>query len=433
VSSHESTARRLTKGLAIFGAGALVLHGWRLGLTLLGSPRRYRVASGLPPVDSSDFARYLSTIADAQIHHDTRIQVLPDGDSFYPAELAAIRAAEHSVNLEAYEFLEGNVTREFLDALTARARAGVDVRLVIDAIGSWNTHSAYFDSLRVAGGRLSWYHPVKSRTWPYLNNRTHRKLLVVDGRIGFIGGAGFADQWVKPNASGAQWRDTVLRVEGGAVSGLNGVFAENWLETTAEILGGPRIFPDVAGEPGVPALVVTSTPHTGTTRARILYQTLLASARRSIHITTPYFVPDRSARTALLHAVRDRGVQVRVLTAGPYSDHPITRRVSRMLDSRLAKAGTAIYEYQPSMIHAKLMTVDGVWTVAGSTNFDHRSFALNDEVNIAVFDRGIAGEVDRHFARDLSHSVLLTPQRLQDADLADRAEAELSWVIRREQ
>ncbi len=340
MSSHGKATTYFTRGLAAFGAGAFALHAWRLGLTLLGTPRGCRIdRKRLRQIDSSDFRDYVSTITEAHVHADTRVTVLKNGDVFYPAEFEAIRTAKKSVNLEGYGFLEGKVTREFLAILSELAARGVEVRMVIDAIGSWKTHSSYFDELRMAGGRVAWYHPIDSRTWPYLNNRTHRKLLVIDGKVGFIGGAGFADHWVDRNAQGRPWRDTMLRLEGGAVAGLNAVFAENWLETTGEILAGDEHFRFTEVPDGRSAMIVTSTPRGGTTRARILYQTLIEAAAKTIHITTPYFVPDRSARRALLRAVTERGVQVKILTAGPHSDHPMTRRLSRMFDVKLARAG----------------------------------------------------------------------------------------------
>ncbi len=422
-----------TRALAIFGAGAAVLHGWRLSLSLFGAATRYGLdRGGLPPIDSAEFQRYVSTITESPMRPETRISVLRNGPNFYAAELEAIRGAGETVNLEAYGFLEGKLAREFLDALTNRARAGVEVRLVLDAIGSWNTPSRYFDRLCAAGGRVSWYHPVKSKNWPYLNNRTHRKLLVVDGRVGFIGGAGFADHWIKPGSYGPPWRDTILRTEGGAVPDLNAVFAENWLETTGEILTGQGHFRFTRTEGGVPAMVIRSTPHGGATRARMLYQIMIEAATRSIYITTPYFVPDRSARQSLTCAA-ERGVDVVILTAGPHNDHSMTRGVSRMFERPLAKAGVAIYEYLPAMIHAKLMCIDGLWTVAGSTNFDHRSFDLNDEVNLVVADRGIAAEIERDFAGDLAHSRRLTPKSLKNPGVFDRVVEDASWVLRRQQ
>lgn len=430
---NRKSTHYLTRGLAVFGAGAFALHAWRLGLTLLGTAKRFHIRrDAMPSNDSDEFRSYLSALCDSQVHSGNRISVLRNGNEFYAAELDAIRTAEHTINLEAYAFLEGELTRELLDAVIERARAGVRVRMVVDAIGSWATRTSYFDALRAAGGRFAWYHPVNSREWPYLNNRTHRKLLVIDGRHGFIGGAGFADHWLKPTRHGPRWRDTVLQTEGPIVAALNAVFAENWLETTGEILAGSGEFRFSPIDGAVPAMVVSSTPRSGGTRARVLYQILIESATKSLHITTPYFVPDRSARDAMIQAA-ERGVDVKVLTAGPHNDHAMTRYVSRAYDAKLARAGASIYEYQPSMIHAKLMTIDGLWTVAGSANFDHRSFDLNDEVNIIIADSGIASQAEQDFSCDLRESIQLTPHRLKNEDLSTRLVGDLSWVVRREE
>ena len=410
------------------------MHGWRLGIELFGPTIRYHVdRSRLRALDSKDFVEFVGTITDAAVRADTQVSVLANGDRFYPAELKAIRSATKTINLEAYEFLEGRVTSEFLEVLAERARSGVEVRVVVDAIGSWSTSRDYFRPLENAGGSVAWHHPVDLKSWPYLNHRSHRKLLITDGKIGFIGGAGFADHWWNATAKGPRWRDTVFRLEGRSVDGLNAVFAENWLEATGEVLAGSGQFPFPEERDGLRSLVVASTPGDGATRARILYQVLIEQARDVINITTPYFVPDRSARHALVRAVRNRGVKLRILTAGPHSDHPATRRLSRLLASGLAKAGAEIFEYQPAMIHAKLMSIDNLWTVAGSTNFDHRSFALNDEVNIATLDPEVASAVNEDFERDLRDSRQLTLQRLQDRHLAGRIIGRLSWVLRREQ
>jgi cardiolipin synthase len=420
--------------LAAAGAGALVLHGWRLWINLFGPLLPYRVdRDRLQPIDSEPFLEFVGAITDAAVRRDAEVALLENGANFYPAELEAVECATRSVNLEAYEFLEGEVTRKLLAALERRARAGVEVRLIVDAVGSWGTRRGYMRPLEEAGGRVVRHHPLDWKSWPYANHRSHRKLLVVDGRLGFIGGAGFADHWLLPNAQGRPWRDTVFRVSGEAVSGLNAVFAENWLEETGEVLAGEEHFPQIQPRDGSCAMVVTSTPGQGATRARILFQTLIEAARERIDITTPYFVPDRSARAVLLRALRERGVRVRILTAGNHSDHPATRRVGRIFALDLAKAGAEIYEYSPGMIHAKLMTVDDIWTVAGSTNFDHRSFALNDEVNIAFFNRAIAAQLAESFARDLRESRRLTPRVLENAPLWGRTTAWLSWVVRREQ
>jgi cardiolipin synthase len=253
----------------------------------------------------------------------------------------------------------------------------------------------------------------------------------VDGETGFIGGAGIADHWLHATSVPA-WRDTVFCVEGEAVAGLISAFCENWLEASGEILSGSKQFAFRATPEGAESFVVSSTPHGGGTQARILFQALINSARNTIRITTPYFLPDRSARLALIRAIRMRGVAVQILTAGPLIDHPIIRRMTHHSVRHLLEAGAEIYEYGPSMIHAKLMTVDGLWNVVGSTNFDHRSFALNDEVNLAVLDRQLAATIEADFFDDLKQSRKLSLSALRRRMLLGKDESALDVILEKE-
>lgn len=421
-----------TKALAAVGAGALLLHGARLGLKVFGPTRPYHLQKNDLPTDSPEFVERLACVTDALLHRDAQISVLKNGPEFYPVEMSAIDSAQKSINLEAYEFLEGDLTREIVHRLAGRARDGVQVRLVIDAIGSFGTTMNYFQPLLSAGGRVAWYHPINWREWPAFDHRTHRKLLIIDGEIGFVGGADYADHWIENKDGKLPWRDTVLRVEGGVVGSLNATFAENWIDATGEILFNSSQFPPdhAAGEKA--CMVIMSTPGYGTSRARVLFQTLLEAAQSTIQITSPYFLPDRSVRHALKRAVK-RGVKVQVLTAGASTDYSSVRRLSEALSASLIRAGVEFYEYKPSMIHAKLMTIDGVWTVAGSTNFDHRSFALNDEVNLAVFDRETASCIEEDFRQDLQQSQRLTVKELRSNGLGERLFADASWVFRQEE
>jgi cardiolipin synthase A/B len=402
--------RKSTRALAALGIGATALYGAKVLINLFGPQPSFNMQSPGVPLDSEEFVRFLSILTDGT-RRRSRLHRLKNGNEFYPAELEAIHSARHAINIEFYGFAPGEVSRSFLDVLSERARAGVDVRLIIDAIGSLATCNSYFDQFRAAGGKMRWYHPLRWNTWPELNQRTHRKLIVIDGHIGFIGGAGVADHWLHPTPKGPAWRDTVFRVDGEAVAGLISTFAENWLEASGEILSGPNQFGFHAMPEGTEGFVVSSTPRGGGTQARVLFQALIKSAQKSIRITTPYFLPDRSARRAFVEA-RNRGVQVQILTAGPYIDHPIIHELSRPATRDLIRAGAEVYDYMPSMIHAKLMTVDGLWSIVGSTNFDHRSFALNDEVNLAILDRDLAAVIDSDFAGDLEHSRRLTEAML---------------------
>lgn len=421
----------------VFQWVAILFLSLMLVLALFEPSLPYKVTA-IPsePLDSPGFRRLLASLAGSHGHDGCKVEVLTNGEQYYEAELAAIRQAKHSVNLEAYIFQKGEVTRRFLEALTERARAGVRVNLVLDAIGAFLTWDSYFEELRAAGGRVCFYHPLKWYTLPRINNRTHRELIVIDGRLGFVGGAGFADHWLLPHGrkKKPRWRDTMFRVEGKIVRDLQSVFAENWLESSGDLLTDSGYFPPLEDHGDVQAMVVCSTPTTGrSARNRMVYQTLLASARETIEITTPYFLPDRSACTEMVRAIRERGVAVTILTPGQHSDHLLTRRSSRRLYGPLLKAGAKIFEYEPTMIHAKILIVDAKWTVVGSTNFDNRSFGINDEVNLASFDETLAARLQEDFRADLRESRRITYRKWYRRPLTERAHELLGWLLERQQ
>ncbi len=395
----------------------------------------YKIAG--PPadsLDSEDFLRILEAITDSQVRGRGRVEVLSNGEVFYEAELEAISKARRNINIEAYIFQKGEVADRFVRALTERARAGVKINIVLDAVGSFATWNSYFKELTDAGGRVSWYHPIRWYTLPRINNRTHREIIIIDGEIGFIGGAGIADHWLKGRSGKRRWRDTMFRLEGTAVTGLQSTFVENWLESSGEILAGAEYFPLCEVEGPTRALVIDSSPTTGaSTRARILFQTLLASARQSIQITTPYFLPDKSARDEMVRAIKERGVEIKIITPGRHSDHILTRRSSRRLYGDLLRAGAKIYEYEPSMIHAKIMIVDSRWSVVGTTNFDTRSFGLNDEVNLAAYDSAFASRLQKDFASDLANSRAISYHEWQGRSIFEKAQEIIGWLLERQQ
>lgn len=398
-----------------------------------GLPYKINAASSVP-IESADFQRVLGALADAQVHTSNRIEVLTNGECFYEAELAAIRQARHSINLEAYIFQKGEIAGRFVTALAERARAGIRVNLVLDAVGSFATWQSFYQELLDAGGRVCWYHPFNWYTLPRINNRTHRELIIIDGEVGFIGGAGIADHWYKGKARHPRWRDTMFRVEGPEVSSLQSSFTENWLESSGELLTDPGYFPYSDGSGDIVAMVVNSSPTAGSsTRARMLFQALLASAKKSIHITTPYFLPDKSARDEMICAMKERGVEVQIVTPGAHSDHLLTRTSSRRLYGQLLRNGARIFEYQPTMIHAKVMVIDGIWSVVGSTNFDNRSFGLNDEVNLAAFNENLAARLEADFARDISESSEITYAAWRRRSLFERSHEWLGWLLERQQ
>ena len=424
--------------MGVLASLAVLILAALLLLVLFEPSLPYRTPERRMPVGSPQFVNFLSAIVNARLYSPERVEVLASGREIYEAQLRDIRGAQRSIHLEVYLFLRGRIGDEMLAALAESARAGVAVRIVVDRIGSLATPKGYFAALRAAGGRMLWYQPIAWYTLKRFNNRTHRDLLIIDGRIGYVGGVGVADYWIDEGAPGCPWRDTALRLTGDFVRGLQTSFAENWLETSGEILPEEE-FSIPANEPPevVPAgrgegLVVNSTPSAGrSTRARMLFQILLASARESIQITSPYFLPDRSLMAELVRAAR-RGVRIEVLVPGAWNNHPITRLESRRRYGALLEAGVRIHEYQPSMIHAKVLVVDGQWTVLGSTNFDSRSFGLNDEVNVAILERELAARLQADFARDLTRSRAISLEEWRRRPFAERLAAALGRVIERQ-
>ncbi|MDB5762040.1 MAG: phospholipase D/Transphosphatidylase [Herminiimonas sp.] len=399
----------------------------------------YRIRAPLPSTDSVEFFRLVGEVVDEPALEVADYDVLTDGTAFYSAELDAIRHAQTTVHLEAFIFHATPIGGRFLAALTERAAAGVKVRVVVDAVGSMLTPDRFFDALRTAGGEVAWYQPFRWYTLKRLNNRTHRELLVIDGKTGFIGGAGIGTAWAEGQHGQRPWRDTMVRLDGPIAAALQTVFIENWLEGTGEILTDHVIFPtDNTYQPPTVvghrlSLVVASTPSAGrATRARILFQLLVAAARTSICINSPYFLPDRAMRRELLHAA-GRGVKVTVIVPGKYNNHPMARRASRRHYGELLSGGVAIHEYEPGMIHAKILIVDKLWSVIGSTNFDNRSFGLNDEVNLAVLDHEMAARLAIDFERDLQLSRRIHFNEWERRPLTERLLAIAGMLLERQE
>ena len=421
--------------VAVLGIVALVLVASSLLGGLIGPTPRYKLTdrSGLPANDSDRFLEILVALTDSQLNRTGTLEVLTNGSSFYPAELEAIRNATQSVNIEAYIFQKGEIARKFVDALAERARAGVRVNLVLDAFGSAGTSNSFLSPLLDAGGKVGWYNGPRWWRLMHMDNRTHRELMVVDGRIGFVGGAGVADQWYRGVKGKPRWRDSFVRIEGETVPNLQSTFAENWLAVSGELLTGDAYFPSIQNEHQLVAMVVNSTSTVGgSTRARILFQLLLASAQHSISITTPYFLPDRSLTRELCRAL-ERGIRVRILVPGRKSDHMLTRSTSRAGYGELLKAGAEVYEYQPSMIHAKVLCVDDLWAVVGSTNFDNRSFGINDEVNLAIRDANVAMRFENDMALDIDQSRRILLEEWKHRPVTERATELMGLVVERQQ
>ncbi len=421
-------------GLVILGVIVLVWQSFLLIMAFFEPSLQYSIDRfEAPALDSDQFLQTLEALTDAQINHRSSISVLTNGEQFYEAELEAIRQARQSINLEAYIFQPGEVARRFVAALSERARTGLRVNLTLDAVGSFATRKSYCKDLIDAGGHLQFYHPLSWKSVARINNRTHRELLIVDGKVGFIGGAGIADHWLLSKKQHPRWRDTVVKVEGDVVCNLQATFAENWLESCGEVIFGEEYFPFCKTQGTSKAMVVNSAPSAGgSTRARILFQALVAGARSSVYINSPYFLPDPSMVDELIRA-RQRNVDVRIIVPGKKSDHALTRSSSRRLFGKLLEAGAKVYEYQPSMIHVKLLIVDGLWSVVGSTNFDNRSFGLNDEVNLAVLDQGTAERLRLDFATDTANSCELTLAKWRKRPILEKLTERVGSVLERQQ
>jgi cardiolipin synthase len=354
-------------------------------------------------VRSTEFLHALSSVLPVTIMHGNRIERLENGARFYPEMLAAVAAAQRSIALECYIFDRGSIGDAFIAAVCERARAGVRVRLILDRFGSRRFRDAC--QLTEAGCHIGWHPLARWRRAHWLTNSTHREILVVDGRVAFTGGAGISDWWARPVDHRSPWRDTMVRVEGPVVSSLQAVFAENWLECRGEIVAGDEWFPVLEPRGGMTAFVVRNSP--GSAGCRALFQALVECASREIRLATPYFLPDPSFLAALIDRAR-RGVSVTILVPGSRMDHRWVRFASRRLFAPLLEAGVRLFEYQPSMLHQKLMVVDGYWSVVGTTNIDILSFQYLDEVNLAVLDEPFAAELQAQHDVDLARSVELT-------------------------
>ena len=354
-------------------------------------------------VGDPQFLRELGTLLGPAIVDGNRVDNFENGDQIFPAMLAAIRGAEHSINFESYIYWSGAVGREFADALSERARAGVKVHVLIDWAGSQDLDESLVDGMKAAGVEVRRYHPLRWYNLARMNNRTHRKLLVVDGKVGFTGGVGIADPWSGDAADPEHWRDSHYRLEGPAVAQMQAAFMDNWIKTSGKVLQGPEYFPPLAPAGTALAQVFTSSPSGGGDSMQLMYLLSITAAERSIDLSAAYFVPDPLTRRALLQA-RARGVRIRIIVPGSNTDVEVVRRASRADWGELLRAGVEIHEYQPAMFHCKLMLVDSQLASVGSTNFDNRSFRLNDEANLNVYDHGFAERLERVFEADLRRS-----------------------------
>ncbi len=370
-------------------------------------------------VGDSQFVRVMSNLLGPAMVRGNRVTTLLNGDEVFPAMLAAIDSARRSVTFETYIYWSGEVGTRFARALAGRARAGVPTHVLVDWVGSTRMDAALLDTMRQAGVEVEYYRPLRWYNLDRTNNRTHRKLLVVDGRVGFTGGVGVADHWLGDAQDEDHWRDSHFRVEGPVVSQLQAAFMDNWIESVGRLLDGDAYFPAITPAGDHYAQAFRSSPGEGSASMRLMYLIAIASARRGIRIANSYFVPD-SLAVAMLAEAQRRGVDVQIVVPGPILDAQIVRRASRAMWGPLLEAGVRIYEYQPTMYHTKVMVVDDRWVSVGSTNFDDRSFRLNDEANINVLDTAFGAESARDFEADRARSRRVTLEEWRGRPLWER-------------
>jgi cardiolipin synthase len=358
------------------------------------------------------FRREMSVMMGPAIVGGNRVTDLQNGVEIFPAMLAAVRGARVTISFETYIYWSGEVGLQMAEALVERARAGVAVAVVIDWAGSVKMEAALLDRMQAAGVRVERYRPLRWYHLGRLNNRTHRKLLIVDGRIAFTGGVGIADHWQGNAEDPDHWRESHFRIEGPVVAQFQAAFNDNWIKTTGEVLNGPAHFPPIEAVGGADAHLFISSPASGSDSMHLMYLMAIAAAERTIDVTASYFVPDALIDQALL-AARGRGVRVRILVPGPHIDSDVVRLSSRSRWGPLLQAGVEIYEYQPTMLHSKVFIVDGEMVSVGSTNLDIRSFRLNDEASLNVYDRAFAERMTTVFDADLTKAVRYTYETWQ--------------------
>jgi cardiolipin synthase len=341
-----------------------------------------------------------------------QVTALQNGVEIFPAMLGAVRAARSTISFETYIYWSGAIGRQMADALAERARAGVAVAVIIDWAGSLKMDAALLEEMQAAGVRVERYRPLRWYHLGRMNNRTHRKLLIVDGRVAFTGGVGIADHWQGNAEDPDHWRESHYRVEGPVVAQFQAAFDDNWIKTTGEVLNGAAHFPPLEPRGRHDAHLFISSPASGSESMHLMYLLSIAAAARSIDLTASYFVPDALIDQALL-AARGRGVHVRILVPGPHIDSEVVRLASRSRWGPLLQAGIEIYEYQPTMMHSKVFVVDSEMVSVGSTNVDLRSFQLNDEASLNVYDREFAAQMIAVFEADLTRATRYTYERWQ--------------------
>jgi cardiolipin synthase len=384
-----------------------------------------------PVPGSPEFGRLLESLTGSPVRRGNRVEVLRNGDQIFPAMIEAIESAQDTIDFSTYIYWTGGpVITGFGDALVERAAAGVEVSILLDAVGSWaKIDHGLVESLRTAGAKVEWFRPPQWYSLNKTNNRLHRRLLIVDGHVGFTGGTGVGEEWTGDAQDPDHWRETHLRVEGPAVRDLTGGFQENWAETTQRILTG-RHLPELPGfDDGIDVQVTRSSATKGSSDIEELFYSAIVGARQRLWVTTAFFVPPDAFVDALCESA-DRGVDVRILVNGPEIDKEIVRRAGQRCYDTLLRGGVRIFEYQRTMLHAKTLLVDGAWASVGSNNFSNRSLALNSELSFSLSDERIVAQLEEHFGDDLESANEFDLTKWRSRPLSRRAVERATLLVR---
>ncbi|MBV7429083.1 MULTISPECIES: phosphatidylserine/phosphatidylglycerophosphate/cardiolipin synthase family protein [unclassified Acidovorax] len=416
----------LTVFLTALATGALVL------LALNFTAGEKKVQQQLPRLYSTahpQFERALGSLLGPGIVGGNAVTELLNGDQIFPPMLAAIQAAQKSVTFETYIYWSGDIGKQFADALSERARAGVPVHVLLDWVGSAKMEESYLAEMKEAGVQIEKFHKPHWYNLARLNNRTHRKLLVADGQVAFTGGVGIAPEWTGHAQDPDHWRDSHYLVRGPAVAQMQATFLDNWLKVTGKVLHGEAYFPAIAPAGTQKAQMFSSSPSSGSESMQLMYHLAITAAERSIDLSVAYFVPDELTHKLLMDALA-RGVRVRLVTPGEHTDTETVKAASRATWGELLQAGAEIYEYTPTMYHCKVMIVDQLLVSVGSTNFDNRSFRLNDEANLNVYDTAFARRQTAVFEDDIRRSRRVTYEAWRDRPLREKAHEKLTGWLR---
>jgi cardiolipin synthase len=393
--------------LTIVATVVLTLLGTLIVLNLRAEKKIGVRPVHLYSVDDPQFARSMSLLLGPPLLEGNRVETLINGDRIFPSMLQAISSARETIDFETYIYWSGDVGRQFAEALADRARAGVKVQVLVDWVGSQKMDNDSIELMKRAGVDFRKYRPLRWYNLARVNNRTHRKLLIVDGRTGFTGGVGIADEWAGDAQDRKHWRDNQYRIEGPAAAQMQAAFMDNWTKVSGSVLHDNVYFPVLQNAGTMAAQVFQSSSQGGAESMHLMYLLSIAAATRTIDLAMAYFVPDAITTEALVAAMK-RGVKLRLILPNEHTDADLVRRASRAGWGPLLQAGALIYEYQPTLYHVKLLVVDGLWSSVGSTNFDSRSFRLNDEANLNVFDAEFARTQTATFEADLKRARRIT-------------------------